>query len=269
MMSRRFGPVLAALLIAGPARGHDPAADVTEPPAFAEFLIVPLRVHVLTSDDLPAADCKLKDDDLARILGKVNRIWQNAGVHFGLEAIVREPAARVEEVRPPVEGGATPLSRFRRLIPEKSRGAEGVDVYYIHRFPVNGVYFGDRTALVQETAALRPVPGGSDEPIPRVTAHELGHALGLAHRQDRTNLLASGTTGTSLNGAEVQQARAHARRLPGTRAVAEVRRAAVEAETAGDRATARRLWTWLGALPGADAAEVRQRLAPLVDGPPS
>ncbi len=55
-----------------------------------------------------------------------------------------------------------------------------MDVYYIHAFAANGVFLGDRTAFVQETAQLRPVPGGIDEPLPRVTAHELGHALGLA-----------------------------------------------------------------------------------------
>ncbi len=75
-------------------------------------------------------------------------------------------------------------------------------------------------ATVQDTAELRPVAGGIDEPIPRVTAHELGHALGLSHRQDRTNLLASGTTGTLLNTAEVAMARRKARTLPGTETVA-------------------------------------------------
>ncbi|MEI7821499.1 MAG: matrixin family metalloprotease, partial [Verrucomicrobiota bacterium] len=46
-----------------------------------------------------------------------------------------------------------------------------------------------------------------DEPLPRVTSHEIGHALSLSHRQDRTNLMASGTTGFSLNDTEVKAAR--------------------------------------------------------------
>jgi hypothetical protein len=60
---------------------------------------------------------------------------------------------------------------------------------------------------VQEAARLNPVPGGIDEPLPRVTSHELGHGLQLPHRQARTNLMASGTTGTSLNEAEIETAR--------------------------------------------------------------
>jgi hypothetical protein len=35
----------------------------------------------------------------------------------------------------------------------------------------------------------------------------MGHALDLDHRQDRINLMASGTTGTSLNAAEIETAR--------------------------------------------------------------
>ena len=120
----------------------------------------------------------------------------------------------------PVQGGAggragrrarpVPAARPRRV----AARATGMDVYYIHKFAVNGVYLGDRMAFVQETARLRPVPGGIDEPLPRVTAHELGHALGLPHRQDRTNLLASGTTGTTLNEAEVARSREKARSIP-------------------------------------------------------
>ncbi len=51
------------------------------------------------------------------------------------------------------------------------------------------------------------VPRRGSGPLPRVTSHEIGHALSLNHRQDRTNLMASGTTGFSLNEAEIKAAR--------------------------------------------------------------
>ena len=189
-----------------------------EPPKRSEFVVIPLRVHVLTADDLPEVDCKLSDDDIRRIVGKVNGVWHAAGVHWGLEPIIREPAAkqdRFRAIRDGLSGKMPPLGAFKILIPEATRAKDGLNVYYIHKFSVNGVYMDDRTAFVQETASLRKVEGGIDEPLPRVTAHELGHALGLPHRQARTNLLASGTTGTSINAAEIANAREIARKTPG------------------------------------------------------
>ena len=54
--------------------------------------------------------------------------------------------------------------------------------------PVNGVYAGKDYAIVQETASLRPVEGGIDEPIPRVTAHELAHAWQSFHAPSTQSL---------------------------------------------------------------------------------
>ncbi len=50
----------------------------------------------------------------------------------------------------------------------------------------------------------------------RTIAHEVGHQLGLPHRQDRTNLMASGTTGWTLNDTEIAALRrSAANRFPG------------------------------------------------------
>jgi hypothetical protein len=199
---------------------------VTKAPPAEQFVVVPLRVHVLTGD-APEVDCKLSDGDVERILGKVNRVWSVAGVYFGLESIVREPAAKVEEFKRVCDeaGGvaAVPLAVYRVLRPDDSRAFDGLHVYYVHRMPVNGVWMGEDFAFVQETARLREVEGGIDEPVPRVTSHELGHALGLPHRQDRTNLMASGTTGTLLNEAEVKVAREKAAKIKGAMTYSECR----------------------------------------------
>jgi hypothetical protein len=250
---------LAALVIPiGTVRGDDvPPPDVTEPPAFDEFLVIPLRVHILTSADLPDVDCHLSDSDIERIVGKMNGIWHRAGLHWGVESIVREPASRQARFRLARDlDGPTNLGLLKILIPRGSRASEGLNIYYIHKFAVNGVWLGD-AAFVQETARLRPVEGGIDEPVPRVSAHELGHALGLPHRQAKTNLLASGTTGTLLNRHEVETARRHARRIKGTATVPSLRMAAHEATGKGDTARALRLWSWLAEIPGEGAVEAR------------
>ncbi|WP_435008430.1 Matrixin [Tundrisphaera lichenicola] len=236
------------LFLSFPALGDDIPDAPLKPPPIDEFLVIPLRVHILSSSDQPDIDCGLTDADLKRVVGKVNGIWHQAGVHFGLEPIVREPAARQARYKAAIdaepEDGLTPL---RLLAPSDSRSGEGVDVYYIRQFAVNGVYLGNRMAFVQETAKLRPVPGGIDEPLPRVTAHELGHALGLAHRQDRTNLLASGTTGTTLNDAEVARAREKARAMPGALPLADLRK---KAEESAEPEVAGRLRGWIEEVSG-------------------
>ena len=224
---------------AKPAVSASPNVSVV--PGAETFLIVPLRVHLLKSDTLDEVDCALTDDDVRRIVGKVNQVWSQAGIHFGLESIRREPAADQAKFKLARDlEKAAPLGLFRALIPKDSLTFDGQHVYYIHRFSVNGVYLGKNTSFVQETAKLRPVPGGIDEPLPRVTAHELGHALSLPHRQDRTNLLASGTTGTLLNQSEVDQVRAAARKLTGTLSMPDARASVKPDDQAGEEQRARR-----------------------------
>jgi hypothetical protein len=225
-------PLLAAICtLASSARAADPATR----PAAADVIFLPLHVHVLSAHARPDIDCSLKDEDLDRILGKVNKVWRQAGIQFMIQPIHREQAVKIEEFDKQKDrilaGG---LGAYRLLAPPQTRDLPGLHVYYVHELPPNGVYIGGNLAFVKETASLRKVEGGIDEPLPRVTSHELGHGLGLPHRQDKTNLMASGTTGITFNDAEVVISRGKAKAMKGSMTRAQVEEQIKTADKSGD-----------------------------------
>ena len=186
----------------------DPAVhEATRTFPYDDFLVVPVRVHLLRSKEEDALNCRLQEKDVRRVFGKVNRIWNKAGVAFHVESIVDEPAVKPEGFDP----SEPTMQGYRKARPEASRAEGLIHVYYVHLLPTNGVFMGRDSIFVKDTAALREVKGGVDEPLPRVSSHEIGHAMGLPHRQDTINLLASGTTGWSVNDAEIEKVRAWAK----------------------------------------------------------
>jgi hypothetical protein len=240
--------MILAIGVASFVDDFQPAGAVSRPPAADQFLIVPMRVHILSSTELGLADCKLRDADIARIAAKLNSIWNTAGIYFGLESIVREQAVQTERLRviAALRKGEIEPSDFTVLLPKPSRVFDGLQVFFVHRLPFNGTYLGDDCAIVQEGAALTEVNGGIDEPLPRVLGFAFGRAFGLEPRDGpRTSLLYPGTTGINLDASEVEQARKVARTVKGVMTVTELRKAADAAQKSGQAERAQKLGTWL------------------------
>jgi hypothetical protein len=176
--------------------------------AFEDYLLAPVRVHLLKATNAPHIETTLTEKDIRRILGKINRVWSQAGLSFYLESLITEEAAHQDFNGQLGQPGD--LDGLLALRPNESKVPRLFHIYYIKQLSVNGVYLGE-AIFVKDTAALKPVPGGIDEPIPRVTSHELGHALSLPHVQGPTKLMFRGSTGTNLLEPEIKQAREAAR----------------------------------------------------------
>jgi hypothetical protein len=190
--------LLAAVIALELGRFSIRAGDTLAP------IVVLVRVHLVRSEQEARLQTTLTDADVQRIFGKVNKVWSQAGIRFELESVGDTRAL----------AGVSPSDGDQErwvvaALPKERLLQHGINVCYVKELRPNGIWTSG-LVLVKDTARLREVTGGLDEPLPRVTSHELGHALGLVHRQEVTNLMASGTTGFSLNDEEVQTARATA-----------------------------------------------------------
>lgn len=190
-----------ALCVASAAASFSPL-HADEAAAKLPVITLPVRIHLVQSATMPAMHTTLAEPDIRRIFGKVNKVWAQAGIQFAIESI--GPTIAIA-LKPEMETKPE-FDRVHAMIPKERLSPTALDVCYVKEVKPNGFYYGE-PIVVKDTASLREVPGGLDEPLPRVTSHEIGHALGLKHRQDTTNLMASGTTGFSLNDAEIAIAR--------------------------------------------------------------
>lgn len=176
-------------------------------PSSAKLPIIslPVRVHLVQSEAMPGMHTTLIEAEIRRIFVKVNLVWAQAGIQFAIESI-----GPTQAIAPNLEAQIKPeFAQVKAMFPKERLSQTVLDICYVKKVGPNG-YFYEELIVVKDTASLKEVPGGLDEPLPRVTSHEIGHALGLQHRQDTTNLMASGTTGFSLNEAEIAIARAKA-----------------------------------------------------------
>jgi len=131
-----------------------------------------LRVHLMKSGR--------SGEDFIPIFNEINEIWQSqAGICFEIEAVYDD----------------TPL-------------ANGINMTFAPDIGFfNGYYDGEEIQM-RDTPILSNAPNPANSPTARTAAHELGHVLGLHHRQESDdNLMRSKTYGWMLNEEEVRIAR--------------------------------------------------------------
>ncbi len=183
-----------------------------------DFLLVPVRAHLLSGPEGSPLATTVSDEKVRQLISKANRIWAPAGIHFYLESLVREEAAPGEMPEHPHKG--SPGWLFSH-IPAGTWATNCLNLYFVRQCSVNGICFPN-AIFVKDTAETRKVAGGADDPLARTVAHEFGHAFGLMHRHNYTNLMSPGTSGSSVNESEIKQVRAAACKFHWVQPVADI-----------------------------------------------
>lgn len=172
------------------------------------LLSLPVHVHLMRSSSQPRMQTTLTENAVRDIFSEVNAIWSHAGIRFDIVAI--HPLQALD--LPPKKWFVRDRNWVKAAIPAAQFNTAAIDVCFVREMGPNGFFYGE-PVVVCEMPEFTKVSGGSDNPVARVAAHELGHVLFLKHRQDHTNLMASGRNGVSLNHQEIRDARTRAMQI--------------------------------------------------------
>jgi hypothetical protein len=153
-----------------------------------EVIVLPIRIHMLSSTTAPDLNSTLSDDELGDVLDEVNLVWEQAGIRWEIESVVREEAVQVEEYlaafgsRKP--GPETMRPVLLKICPQAQWLDRGWNVCVIRRFPfrAGGVFLQERGEVVWPELTRGQM-------YPNMLTHELGHSLCLRHSSETPNNL--------------------------------------------------------------------------------
>lgn len=161
------------------------------------LISIPISVYIL-DDETGKHSSASRNERMIVVFEKVNKIWSQAGINFQIKYIGRItlPSSIIGEL---VNGNHKPFLNGRD-IDFRVKNPSLFNVYYASSIGfLNGIIFDDNLILVTDSR---------DVETHRVTAHELGHLLGLTHpHEDDTKLMYPGTKYTKLTTKEIKTAR--------------------------------------------------------------
>jgi hypothetical protein len=157
------------------------------------ILELSLRVHLLRSSESPGLTTTLADSDVHTYLATANSIWQQAGIHWNLESMVREDALNGALFERMIAGQAR--GQLPAFVPRDALLTPGWNLFLIQDFGRigGGVFLPEiqGVLLAQRGFGYELPPDGRGG---ATLAHELGHSLGLKHEQcdGMRNIMANG-----------------------------------------------------------------------------